>query len=583
MRTDSGLRIGPWRLPGPTILWILALAAVVFAAGIGLRDPWPPDEPRFALIARDMVWTGQWFFPHVAGVLYPDKPPLFFWCIAAFYWLTGSLRVAFLLPTLLAALGCVWLVYDLGRRLWTRGVGLWAALALLATLQFALQAKLAQIDMLLTFWVTLGMYGLLRHTLKGPDWRWYGGAGVAMGLGILSKGVGFLPLLGAIPWGWARARGWNGLTPDTRWRWQWVLAPLAIILVVCAWLLPMLWLVAAHHDPSYAAYRDNILFHQTADRYAHTWVHQAPWWYFIVMVIPVFWLPLTALLPWLAPAWWRRLKRGDARYLILLGWIVLFVTFFSFSPGKRGVYLLPCTPMLALAAAPLLPGLVRKRGAQLLGFVMTLLIAALWFGLLAWFLWLNPEKGADLVARYEVTPWGFFTGLGIMALLALLPGPRRGLYGLCGYFMALWIAFGVWGYPLFNPIRSPANFMHEVSQRVGPQGKIALVGWKEQFVLQADRPVEHFGYRRGGSKAELHDAIRWLAAGKDRWLLLSTDAADNCIDPDQVVHLGYRHQEHWWLVNQKALTDGCLRKARAQGPPADRVETELPPEDEEPK
>ena len=33
------------------------LASSLIATGIGLRDPWPADEPRFALIARDMVAT----------------------------------------------------------------------------------------------------------------------------------------------------------------------------------------------------------------------------------------------------------------------------------------------------------------------------------------------------------------------------------------------------------------------------------------------------------------------------------------------------------------------------------------------
>ena len=30
------------------------LTAMLIGAGFGLRDPWPADEPRFALIAQDM-------------------------------------------------------------------------------------------------------------------------------------------------------------------------------------------------------------------------------------------------------------------------------------------------------------------------------------------------------------------------------------------------------------------------------------------------------------------------------------------------------------------------------------------------
>ena len=57
------------------LLWLLLAAAVVLGAGIGLRDPWPSDEPRFALVARTMVETGDWLFPHRGSELYPDQPP----------------------------------------------------------------------------------------------------------------------------------------------------------------------------------------------------------------------------------------------------------------------------------------------------------------------------------------------------------------------------------------------------------------------------------------------------------------------------------------------------------------------------
>jgi len=85
-----------WR----SLLLMLLVAAAVLAAGMGLRDPWPADEPRFALIARDMALSGNWLIPYIGGVPYPDKPPVFFWLIGLAYLLTGSLRVAFLLPGL---------------------------------------------------------------------------------------------------------------------------------------------------------------------------------------------------------------------------------------------------------------------------------------------------------------------------------------------------------------------------------------------------------------------------------------------------------------------------------------------------
>lgn len=37
---------------------LLLLAGLMFVSGLGLRDPWPADEPRFALVAKEMVETG---------------------------------------------------------------------------------------------------------------------------------------------------------------------------------------------------------------------------------------------------------------------------------------------------------------------------------------------------------------------------------------------------------------------------------------------------------------------------------------------------------------------------------------------
>ena len=119
---------------------LLVLAALSLCAGLGLRDPSPPDEPRFVLAARDMVESGQWLFPHRGSEFYAEKPPVFMWMQAAAYEAIGDWRIAFLLPSLLAALLTLWLTYDLAARLWNRRTGQYAALALFVCLQFGLQA-----------------------------------------------------------------------------------------------------------------------------------------------------------------------------------------------------------------------------------------------------------------------------------------------------------------------------------------------------------------------------------------------------------------------------------------------------------
>ena len=307
------------------LFWLFAL--LILGAGLGLRDPWPADEPRFALVAKQMVESGDWLFPHRGSELYSDKPPLFMWLQAAFLWLTGNLRIAFLLPSLLAALGTLWCVTDLGTRLWSRRVGVYAGWAVLLTIQFTWQAKKAQIDPLVVFWITLSCYGLLRHALRGPDWRMWALGWAAAGLGTISKGVGVIALFMLLPMAFASLRGWPGVRVHARDPRFW-LGPLAFVAACGVWLVPMLVAALGNGGADYRAYVDDILLRQTVTRYANAWHHGQPPWYFIEVALTA-WLPTMLALPWAIPAWRGRLRRRDARYLLPLAWVLLVLVFFS--------------------------------------------------------------------------------------------------------------------------------------------------------------------------------------------------------------------------------------------------------------
>ena len=73
------------------------------------------------------------------------------------------------------------------------------------------------------------------------------------------------------------------------------------------------------------------------------------------MVIATRWLPFSLALPWLLPRWRHALRAREPRVWLPLGWALLVLAFFSASPGKRDMYILPMLPMVALAAAPFLP------------------------------------------------------------------------------------------------------------------------------------------------------------------------------------------------------------------------------------
>lgn len=543
------------------LFWIVAV--LVLGAGLGLRDPWPADEPRFALVARQMVESGQWLFPMRGNELYPDKPPLFMWIQAVFLLLTGNLRIAFLLPSLLAALGTLWLVRDLGRRLWTVEAGTYAAWGMLFALQFTFQAKRAQIDPLVTCWITLSVYALLRHLLRGPDWRMWTLGWFAAGLGVISKGVGVIALLVLLPAAWAQWRGWPGLTRLRAGEAKFWLGPLALLLPLGAWLVPMLLAVQSSADPALHAYADNILLRQTAGRYANPTHHYQPPWYF-PQVMLTQWLPVMLAIPWALKPWRDALRARDSRVLLPLAWVGLVVLFFSLSAGKREVYILPALPMLCLALGPWLPGILQRPWPRRLAFVFAALVAAV--ALIAGLMVLLGEPGFErrLGEARGIVGGGDALGamlaaIGAFGIAALLWfRVRGGVAALLATLAGLWVGFSLVGYPLLNDASSARGLMARTGERIGADAELGLVAWKEQNLLMADRPAQTFGFRRAPSE-QLQDARIWQAqAPGTRWLQIENDAMDRCIDRSRAVNLGVSNRRGWWLVPAHAMVAECV-------------------------
>ncbi|MBW8851514.1 MAG: glycosyltransferase family 39 protein [Xanthomonadales bacterium] len=542
--------------------WLLAVVALLLlGTGLGLRDPWPSDEPRFTLVAKHMVESGDWLFPRRGTELYSDKPPMLMWFEAAFYTLVRDWRVAFLLPSLLAALGTLWCVYDLGRRLWTRRVGLYAAWALLLALQFTYQSKKAQIDPLVCFWITLANYGLLRHLLRGPDWRMWTLGWFAAGLGTITKGVGGLALLMVLPAAIASLRGWPGVRVHAR-NWRFWLGPLAFAAAASLWLVPMVTAALHHAEPEYRAYLNDILFRQTAGRYAKSWDHpQPPWYHFEVMATA--WLPTVLALFWAIPAWRRRLRRRDARYLLPLAWWALIILFFSIPHGKRDVYIMPALPMMCLALGPLLPGILRRAAAKRVAFgfaavLGTLLLVAglwMWFG--------EPKFEAKLMSDRGFVDGGRALYLMLMAMgawaLASVGWHRvqGGAKGLAWALGGIWVLYGLIAYPLLNPSSSAVGLMSHVGNRIGPDAQLGLVAWKEQNLLMADRPAATFGFQTIWPE-QLARGMRWQAeAPGKRWLLVQEPALSQCVDKAKAEFAGVSNRRRWWLVPAAAADAAC--------------------------
>jgi 4-amino-4-deoxy-L-arabinose transferase-like glycosyltransferase len=551
------------------LLLFFVFALLLLGIGIGLRDPWPSDEPRFALVAREMLQGGQWLFPHRGIELYSDKPPLFMWLEAAAYFITGGWRGWFLIPSLLAGLGTLALVYDLVRRQWNHRTALLAAGAVLLSFDFTFQMRAAQIDAVELFWITLANCGLLRHFLLGPAWRWYLLGCLAAGIGVITKGVGVLALLMFVPYAFAALRRWHHVIPtragDPRW---WLGLP-AFLLPILGWLLPMLIVVHAQHNAEYTHYAYDILFGQTVNRYARgSGGHLHPWWYYLP-VIALQWLPLSLALLWAIPAWTRRLRAHDARILLPLAWAVIVVVIFSISPGKRNVYILPALPMTAAALAPLLPGIARRRDFRIALWSIALLIAlAMLIAGVAMHTGHLHSLYARAASALDASPApliAMIIGIGAAGVLVvLISRPRYALAGWAGFALVLWGTWGVAGYSLLNGYSSARDVMSRTASLVPREDQIGLVAWKEQNLLMLDelgKSSVNWGFLLPWHE-QLQRALQWQAADpQHRWIFALGDVLAPCVRADRAIHVGHANRREWYLFQRDAVIPGCVPPA----------------------
>ncbi len=493
-------RAFPW---GPVLL-LLAAAGAVFALSLGTRDLWPPDEPRYALVAREMLEDGSWFLPHVNGRPYPDKPPLLFWLIALASRLTGGVnQVSAVLPSLVSALlvllGAARLAFVLpGRN--TRGAPLLAAGLLAVSWRFAMQATVGQIDMLLVAGTTWAFLLLVLGAGLDPGGRPRPRLAVlawgAMGLAILAKGpVGLILPLGGLVLGL--------LLAGERVPWRRLFPPAGIALLVAvlaAWLVPASLEALRGGNRSWLF---DLLFRQTAVRYVASWHHfRPPWYLFVVPLYDFQPLVLFALPGILAlPRAFRAVRRAGAadpdrrafRAVLLLAGAVLFVlVFFSIPRGKRAVYILPAMPLLAALAgidldrrlagrAPLRPLRLAAGAAALLFGGLAIALFAVVPGELA-------ARGIDLDPRLFAGTLALAAALLLAAALARKPAPWLAAALLAG--LATW---GV-GYrtvlPALDARNSAGAFVAAAREKLRPGAPGGMVDFRARFGFHAGRLVE---------------------------------------------------------------------------------------------
>jgi 4-amino-4-deoxy-L-arabinose transferase-like glycosyltransferase len=490
------------------LLLVLPLATLLFATDLGGRDLWDPDEPRAARVVIGIAETGSWSVLRHEGRPYLEKPPLFYWLAAAAARAGGRVsETALRLPSSLAALATVLFLFFLGRDLFGRRTGALAAVVLATAQDFFMEARWGHADMLWTCFLTLACfaYQRARRAVRPgiPLALFYG----ALGLAALTKGPAgiALPIL-AVAAFHAAARE----TPFLR------RSGLAWGLPIA--LLPLtLWLIA-WDSAAGAPYPIGEALERIATRFARG-LHHPHSVTHILTSLPIEFLPWSLFLPAaVANTWPRRGARRDPATLYVYAWVLVPLAAFALSAEKRGVYLLPLLPSLALLVARLWDTALHAWEPSPVGrpIAATLWVALL--GAVAATAWAVPEVARRAPGLRAVA--GVLAAAALAtATAALLTHARLGGGAALGVLAAgtacccLLIATEV--LPAVNPLKSARPFMQRVAVRTAGAALAIYPEARDAYAFYAGRPLAVVADR---------EALRaWLLPGAGAFCLMEEE------------------------------------------------------------
>jgi 4-amino-4-deoxy-L-arabinose transferase-like glycosyltransferase len=343
--------------PYAVCLLLVVFCALLFGFRLADRDLWASHEARAAQDAQMILNGDSWALPRLFDQQVElQKPPLYYWLVAAAAWLRGQPVDAWAVrgPAFLAAMGGVLALYVFGFARRRPLAGLVAALVLATAVHYTWLARTARIDMPLTLAVSMALGGFylgqrLRREWGGRRAWWcflitYGSVAVALLLkgpigAVLPTAVAgvWLLLEGDLPLPW-HGRRWLRLIHDLGLWWG-----IPVVLMLAG---P--WYVWAGVQTHGSLFRTFFWQHNIERAFgggrlrAHAWYLYGPY-------LTTNFLPWSLLLPvagWYA--WRQRREQGDPEARFGLVWLAVMLLVLSLLRFKRADYLLPALPGAAL-------------------------------------------------------------------------------------------------------------------------------------------------------------------------------------------------------------------------------------------
>ena len=452
---------------------LLVIASLAILAGVGNGTFWEPDEPRFAEATRQMFARGDFVTPYLNGAPRFEKPILFYWMQAAAFTAFGDNEFAARLPSALAGVGIVLVLYLLGAEIASRRAGLIAALGTSTMFRFVTFARIGLTDVPVIFFVVAALYGFVRAVHRtSPTWALI--AWVCIGLGVLTKGpVGLLPVAIWVTYA-AFSRNWS-LFARTR--------PLIGMTIALAIVLPWYVVMAVQHG---RAFTDFALGHEIVERMLSEESFGAParGFFYYFKIWPGDAAPWSVLfvasIGWIGWRWSSLDQAARQAVIFAAAWFISIFLVFSMSRSKVPHYVLPAYPAASLLIGVFVDRFAdTRKDALWWGVPMAVIAVASILAAAATGLFLDVLTPGDTIVKWLVP--GVF-GIGGAAIgvaiwkRMLLPA----VYALTCMLAAVFALIGVFVVPRivepFKPMPLLARQAAELSQTDAPIGLLGRYG-----------------------------------------------------------------------------------------------------------
>ncbi|MCG6967029.1 MAG: glycosyltransferase family 39 protein [Chromatiaceae bacterium] len=285
------------------------------------------DEGAFTEATREMIASGNYVSIYLNGEPRNDKPILIYWLQAASVHAFGLNEFALRLPSVIAGLAWLWVLYRFARRHTDQATASVAVLLMALSVYVGVMAKAATADALLNLFLALAMFDIYNHSQR-PSPALLRRIFVWIGLGFLTKGpvAVVFPFLvsGLFYASYGRWREWLRLVFD----------PLGLLIFV-AIVLP--WHVALYLDSGWVFFEGFYLGHNV-DRYSRPMEGHGGGILYYALVAPLIVMPFAGWFLSNLGGLRQAATQPLDRYIWLWFFSVLLV--FSFSGTKLPHYLL---------------------------------------------------------------------------------------------------------------------------------------------------------------------------------------------------------------------------------------------------